>query len=318
MMIAAPATKTAKNALHAPSRAPRRPSAGARAGLIGLMIATAGLGSVGCVSQQKYDDLFEANRTLRSRNMELQSQIDDANRSAGSLRGEAGGARTAADDLSRTNATLRQQLANAESTISALEDRLNNLALVALPADTDASLRELASQYPGLLTYDPARGMIRFSSDLTFGLGSADLTEDAKQGLRSLASVLNGRSVQSAAVRVVGHTDSIAISTRIRDKFPTNMHLSVARSLAVRAELERLGVASNRMEAAGWGPYRPLVANNANGSTPQNRRVEVFIVPSDSVMPMGGGDSGASTGVPAPAHSSQPVDRTDPTFVPMK
>jgi flagellar motor protein MotB len=294
-----------------PTASARRPSRAARTGLIALLVATAGLG-VGCVSQQKYDDLFEANRTLRSRNVELQSQIDDATRTTGSLRGEAGGARSAADDLSRTNATLRQQLANAEGTIAGLEDRLNNLEMVALPADTDASLRNLASN-SDVLTYDPAQGMVRMASDLTFGLGSAELTAEAKQSLRSLAAVLNGRSVQTAAIRVVGHTDSIAISSRIRDRFPSNMHLSVARSLAVRAELDRLGVASNRMEAAGWGPYRPQVPNNPNGITAENRRVEIFIVPGGSSS-MGSGSSGAA----APTHSAQPVDRSDPTFVPMK
>jgi flagellar motor protein MotB len=29
--------------------------------------------------------------------------------------------------------------------------------------------------------------------------------------------------------------------------------------------------------AGGWGEFRPAVANNANGNTPANRRVEIYL-----------------------------------------
>lgn len=38
-----------------------------------------------------------------------------------------------------------------------------------------------------------------------------------------------------------------------------------------------MGVAPDKMLAAGWGEFRPAVENNANGNTPQNRRVEIFL-----------------------------------------
>ena len=50
------------------------------------------------------------------------------------------------------------------------------MALKALDPATDQALRDLAAQYPDLVVYDPDRGMIRFTSDLTFGSGSAEVT----------------------------------------------------------------------------------------------------------------------------------------------
>jgi hypothetical protein len=41
-----------------------------------------------------------------------------------------------------------------------------------------------------------------------------------------------------------------------------------------------MGVSPQKMMAAGWGEFRPTVTNNANGNTPQNRRVEIFLVKS--------------------------------------
>jgi hypothetical protein len=37
------------------------------------------------------------------------------------------------------------------------------------------------------------------------------------------------------------------------------------------------GISPTKVEASGWGEYRPMVANSANGNTLQNRRVEIFL-----------------------------------------
>jgi hypothetical protein len=39
------------------------------------------------------------------------------------------------------------------------------------------------------------------------------------------------------------------------------------------------------MMAAGWGEYRPAVTNTPSGNTPQNRRVEIFLVKSAGSLP---------------------------------
>jgi len=48
------------------------------------------------------------------------------------------------------------------------------------------------------------------------------------------------------------------------------------------------GVAANRMQVAGYGEYRPVVANGANGAA-ANRRVEIFLSPM-TIPVIAGGD----------------------------
>jgi hypothetical protein len=59
---------------------------------------------------------------------------------------------------------------------------------------------------------------------------------------------------------------------------PTNMHLSAHRAISVRDALVSDGVTANRMQVAGYGEFRPIVPNGANGAA-QNRRVEIFLTP---------------------------------------
>ena len=47
---------------------------------------------------------------------------------------------------------------------------------VALPAELDELLQQLARDNPGLLEYDRRLGMVKFKSDLTFAPGSDTVT----------------------------------------------------------------------------------------------------------------------------------------------
>ncbi|MEM7621835.1 MAG: OmpA family protein [Planctomycetota bacterium] len=268
-----------------------------RVGLLGLgtLLSAAPLG--GCVGQEAYDELVSENRTLTSRNADLTSRLRDLESTTDSLRNQGSGAQGTIGQLQGENDTLRQQLAQAAGTISTLEEQMGAIEFDRLDPATDAAFADLARRFPGLLSYDAQQGMLRFSSDLTFGSGSAVVRDSARESIRALAGVLRSSEAGQYDVRIVGHTDSQRPSARTRATFPTNMHLATARAISVRDELLALGVPAERMEAAGWGPYRPLVANTATGNTPRNRRVELFLVPTSvgSLAP-----SGAPTGVTPP------------------
>jgi chemotaxis protein MotB len=84
-------------------------------------------------------------------------------------------------------------------------------------------------------------------------------------------------------VRIVGHTDDVPIGKpQTRELHPTNVHLSVHRSISVRSALVSAGVEPVRIQVAGYGEYRPVIENRPGG-TPENRRVEVYLTP----MPTG-------------------------------
>ncbi|MFA6046954.1 MAG: OmpA family protein, partial [Phycisphaerales bacterium] len=163
-----------------------------------------------------------------------------------------------------------------------LQGRIDSMKFGPLDADTDQALTALAAQFPDLIKYDSARGMLRFAADLTFDSGSDVVKEDAKRAIAALGQILNNSSAAGYDVYIEGHTDSQRISANTAKRHPTNRHLSAHRAISVIEDLAKIGVKPGRMLAAGWGEWRPAVPNSASGNTPANRRVEIFLVKSSA------------------------------------
>ena len=253
-----------------------------RAATRALALSVTGLALGGCVSQRQYDDLYSANRALEDRNVTLQQELDATQNTVGLLRERLGEADTTLTDVRNRNSTLQQEIEALGLDYNAFLERLNSMSLAMLDPKTDRALRDLAARNPGVLTYDSANGMLRFSSDLTFGSGSDVVTDRAATTLRELASVLS--SVGGAYnLRIVGHTDNVPVSRpATRQLHPTNLHLSAHRSIGVFNVLRSAGIPAERMEIAGRGEYFPLVPNNRSGGTAENRRVDIFLIPAPS------------------------------------
>jgi chemotaxis protein MotB len=275
----------------------------ARATLVAVIGFGAALG--GC--NNKNNDLLESNRALTDRNQQLVAELEAKDATIASLQSSmeaaqrtAGGGRDQVSALIAENTRLQQQLA-------AMDERLKGMAFGSLDPETDAALRALAAQYPDVIEYDQQRGMVRFKSDLTFASGSDECTAAGKQSLDALARVLNSSATLNYDVRVVGHTDSQRISANTAKRHPTNVHLSAHRAISARNELVRMGVQPERVEVAGRGEYLPLVANTSSGNTPQNRRVEIFLVKGMGSRPS---VTGPSTSDPVPSPSRPAEDDT--------
>jgi len=255
-------------------------------GITLLVLCAGGLG--GCVSQGEYDALFDNNRSLTNRNQELLAQLDECNQTVVGLRGS----QTGADDLMgrqrSDNTLLRQQLSQSRDTINDLEARLGSLELGQLDPATDRALARLAARFPRQIQYDSDRGMLRFASDLTFGSGSDVVRDEAKASIQALGEVLKMSEAATYDVVIVGHTDSAKPSAGTQQRHPTNTHLSAHRAISVKNELRGMGIAAEKMQVAGWGEHRPVIANAADGNTPQNRRVEIFLVSSEFNFSGGG------------------------------
>jgi chemotaxis protein MotB len=247
-----------------------------------LLAASAGL--TGCVAQQEYDDLRAANEAQDVRVSELQRELEAA-RSISERRHEANMA------LQAENSELQNMIANLRELISGLEEdtqariqdlmaRLSTVGGEMIDPETGARLEQLARENPGLFQYDAERGLVRVASDLTFRSGSADVEDTARSGLAQLARILAPALGDQYDIRVVGHTDSVRISNpETRRRFGTNRGLSTARAIAVSDVLQQNGIPADRIETSGWGPHRPVVANNPQGGTRENRRVDIYIVP---------------------------------------
>lgn len=256
-----------------------------RSGLIGL-IAGAGMFG-GCASQSKVDDQETTIRALqdqlaraRSQDTELEQTIEEKNELLASARETERRLREEIDRVLAQNQELDDRIGQLEQrnrqTVRDFERILNEMDQTVLDPRTDRALAELASQHPDLVTYDADRGMLRFSSDLTFDSGSAVVRESAKNSLRELGEVLNGIAA-AYEIDIVGHTDNQPIGAGTAQKHRTNLHLSAHRAISVRNVLAGIGVPGDRMKVSGWGAQRPLVPNNESGGTRQNRRVEIFL-----------------------------------------
>jgi len=96
-------------------------------------------------------------------------------------------------------------------------------------------------------------------------------TIDARSAplLDQIASALEAHpEIQSVVVE--GHSDDRGSKKR-------NIELSQQRAAAVRAALIERGVAADRLRAEGFGPQRPVAANDTEENRSKNRRVELRI-----------------------------------------
>ncbi len=243
-----------------------------------MALAAASLVFGGCASQDALDKEHDANRSLTERNNELQRRTQELETENGLLQRQRNASESTIADLNRLNDALKKQLQEAGINIDDMNKRLAGLSLTPLDPETDRALSALAAQFPDLIKYDSAKGMLKFASDLTFSSGDDQVQASARQSLEALSKILSSGAASQYEVVIVGHTDTQPISARTAGRHPTNVHLSAHRAISVRKELASLGVPQDKMMVAGWGEFRPAVPNSGpKGNTPQNRRVEIYL-----------------------------------------
>lgn len=256
--------------------------------LVGLGLGSLMLG--GCVAQEEYDRLHNQIDSLENRAGVLLKERDQARRDLDAARADLASKEAQIAALTALNEKLTQEIQRLGGNLAGLMRDIDSLKLNSLDPSTDALLADLAAQYPDLITYDAAKGMLRFNSDLTFASGDDTVKPEGRQALSALANILNNPVASGYDVIVLGHTDAQRPGVSAK-RFPTNVHLSVARAISARRVLVDQSVAPGKMQVAGWGEFRPAVENTASGNTPQNRRVEIYLTKSKA----------ADHAVPAPA-----------------
>ncbi len=114
-------------------------------------------------------------------------------------------------------------------------------------------------------------------SEIFFKSGSANLGNKGQKKIIEITNILKTISSKIPQnidwiIQVEGHTDNIPIATA---NFPSNWELSVARAIEVAKIMMQNGVQSNRINVAGYGEFRPLVANDSLNNREKNRRIEL-------------------------------------------
>jgi chemotaxis protein MotB len=110
-----------------------------------------------------------------------------------------------------------------------------------------------------------------------FPPGSAQLTDPAKQIIRTVASILKNFPNEIA---VEGHSDS----SPTRSEQVSNWELSVARASSARRELEQTGIEPTRIaRVVGFADKVPLFTDSPDD--PRNRRISILFAKTMRLKP---------------------------------
>jgi chemotaxis protein MotB len=235
----------------------------------------------GCNSELK--DLKVQNNTQQKRIAELESELqttkvklDQLQRQLETAEGRGG---VEAGALQQKIAALEEDLAKKKELIATMQRQLL-YGGASLPVELTTLLEDFAKGKE-MVEYDPNRGVVKFKSDLLFEPGSDAVASAAEEVIKALCQILNSEQGKNFDVIIAGHTDDIRIGKPdTRTKHPTNWHLSAHRAISVLDIMSNNGISSERMSIRGFGEFRPIAPNApSKKGNPQNRRVEIYIVP---------------------------------------
>jgi outer membrane protein OmpA-like peptidoglycan-associated protein len=130
---------------------------------------------------------------------------------------------------------------------------------------TTSSTAEVRQTFEAALSAQPPRPT---SFTVYFLHDSDEFAPESRQLVDGMLSEISGRPAPE--VVVIGHTDTMG-----NDEY--NDRLSLHRAERIRARLIELGVAADRIEAAGRGKRELLVQTADQVPEPRNRRVEIVV-----------------------------------------
>lgn len=113
---------------------------------------------------------------------------------------------------------------------------------------------------------------VRMKGAGMFGSGSDALKPEFREPLARVAAALNDTT---GPVLVVGHSDSQPIRS---SRFPSNLHLSLARAEAVLKNLKASVADPARLTAEGRADKEPIESNKTAEGRAANRRIEIVLI----------------------------------------
>ncbi len=251
--------------------------------------------SGGCVSLDEFKRIQAANRQLGADKEQVAQDLYDE-------RNVNDGLRSRVRQLESENGTKDELIANYRREVE-LTGRMSDAAQEAmkkmagtnlgpiviagakLPAPLDSAIKRFAAEHPNEVTYDAAHGSVKWKADLLFPLGSDEVKPSSAESLRGFVEILKSPAAGDFEVVVVGHTDTRPIvKAETKARHPTNWYLSTNRAVAIAGVLQKHGYSPGRIGAMGCSEYRPVADNASEAGGAQNRRVEIYLVPTGSIV----------------------------------
>ena len=191
--------------------------------------------------------------------------------------------RAALDEREADNKELREERSNLKGEVrdvNAQKDSLETALAEANARLLETPQKTAGEEHPELDKVGVGYGMrdgrlvLSIPSEISFGAGKAELSKDGQKALAAVAKLLKDKHAGDE-YWIEGHTDSDPI---VKSKFSSNRELSLARAMAVlHYFVDDANVADGKCVIAGWGPYRPVAANDTKANKAKNRRVEIVI-----------------------------------------
>lgn len=139
----------------------------------------------------------------------------------------------------------------------------------------DKQAEEIKNEVPGAKVERVEEGIIvEFNNKILFGFDKADLSDNAKNSLDELVTILN--KYPDTNIEIQGHTDNTGTDSY-------NQGLSERRAGSVSSYLRTKGITSSRLTTKGFGESAPKYTNDTDDGRSQNRRVEFLITANEKM-----------------------------------
>lgn len=228
--------------------------------------------------------LYEAEQRIEGQNAEitrLQQAEAACNQNRTDLKAQNASLKNINLKLSREVKRLNSALEKNKSVI-----KLQN-KVIGLLDDTKKTIAtslkdEIAAQQIELVeTKDTLK--VVFIDKILFDSGSVKINQKGKALLLAFAESI--RQQKDQCVVVEGHTDNMPLGPSLKNRFPSNWELSVARAAAVARFLHKKGrLQPKRLSARGYSYFRPVGSNKTVAGRRQNRRIEIILSPSEKTL----------------------------------
>ena len=262
-------------------------------------LAPVAIVAAGCVPQEKYDDLLTAYRAKEQQSIQSRQEVERMRASEASLQRQMQDYVAKLEQAELQIGGQNDQITDLKTQFEGLLDQVQSLDFGPMNPELNEKLLRLASENPDLLAYDEATGTLQFASDVTFAMGSVELSPDALDAVQALADILREGDGLAFEIQVIGHTDNVRL--RSGSIYRSNVQLSAQRAISVRDALVKDGVSPDRILVGGFGEFRPMVENGQRGAA-QNRRVEIRLAAMPEIeRPAVAEPSDAPAAAPAPA-----------------
>ena len=148
-------------------------------------------------------------------------------------------------------------------------------------------LRALLRKFAALIKSGKIKVLVRdgrmvvvLASKVLFDSGRTLVKPAGKKAIAEIVVVL--KSVHDRKFQVAGHTDNTPIRW---GRYRNNWALSTARAVAVVQLMQKMGMPTKQLSAAGYGEYSPVKPNTTPDNKGENRRIEIVLQPKLDELP---------------------------------